>query len=62
MTLLTNWPTVWLMTGMGIGIVFCILIILVLILQFMGSISSRTMAGKKAQADANGCPCGCSEA
>ena len=38
MTLLTDWPTAWLMTGMGVGIVFCILVILVLILQFMGSI------------------------
>ena len=40
MTLLTNWPTVWLMTGMGVGIVFCILIILVLILKFMGNINT----------------------
>ena len=46
MALLTNWPTVWLMTGMGVGIVFCILI----------------MGSKKAQAAADGCPCGCGEA
>lgn len=61
MTLLTNWPTVWLMTGMGIGIVFCILIILVLILQFMGDINARTIGSKKAQAAADGCPCGCGD-
>ena len=50
MTLLTNWPTVWLMTGMGVGIVFCILIILVLILKFMGNINARTMGSTKASA------------
>lgn len=56
MTLLTNWPTVWLMTGMGVGIVFCILIILVLILKFMGNINARTMGKTKAQAVADDAP------
>ena len=33
MILATNWTTAWLMTGMGIGVVFSILVLLVLILQ-----------------------------
>lgn len=33
MILATNWTTAWLMTGMGIGVVFAILVLLVLILQ-----------------------------
>ncbi len=59
MILLTDWSTAWLMTGMGVGIVFCILVILVLILQFMGRINSHAAQGQKAgeplQADACGC-------
>ena len=45
----TNWTSVWIMTGMGIGIVFAILVILVLILQVFGMIAQK---GAPAQAKA----------
>lgn len=39
MTVATNWTTAWLMTGMGIGVVFCILILLVLVLHIFSLVS-----------------------
>lgn len=54
MILLTDWSTAWMMTGMGVGIVFCILVILVLILQFMGFINAHTQ-GRKSVATTAGC-------
>ena len=61
MTLLTDWGTAWLMTGMGIGIVFCILVILVLILNLMGRISASTTQISATQANTQTCNCGCAE-
>lgn len=54
MILLTDWSTAWMMTGMGVGIVFSILVILVLILQFMGFINAHTQ-GRKPVATTAGC-------
>ena len=42
MVIATNWTTAWMMTGMGIGVVFCILLLLVLILW----VFHRVAAGK----------------
>ena len=40
MILATDWATAWLMTGMGIGVVFSILILLVLVLQIFSKVAS----------------------
>ena len=40
MILATNWTTAWLMTGMGVGVVFCILLLLVLILQIFSLVAT----------------------
>ncbi len=37
MILSTNWATAWLMTGIGFGVVFCILVLLVFILQIFNA-------------------------
>lgn len=51
MTILTiNWSTVWLMTGLGIGTVFCILILLVLVLQIFTAVAPKTTSKIKAGA------------
>ena len=43
MTLLTtNWSTVWLMTGLGIGTVFVILIVLFCVLSVFSSVTRKT--------------------
>ena len=39
--LATNWTTAWLMTGIGIGVVFCILVLLVLILQIFSIVANQ---------------------
>ena len=44
MTVATNWTTAWLMTGMGIGVVFCILILLVLVLHLFSFMAARNNA------------------
>lgn len=38
----TNWSTVWLMTGLGIGTVFVILILLFLVLSVFSSVTRKT--------------------
>lgn len=40
--LTTNWSTVWLMTGLGIGVVFVILILLSLVLLGFSSVTRKT--------------------
>lgn len=40
--LLTNWSDAWLMTGIGIGVVFCILCILVLVLQVFNLVAKKS--------------------
>ena len=51
MTLLTtNWSTVWLMTGLGIGTVFCILVLLILVLQIFTAVAPKTTHTIKAGA------------
>lgn len=43
MTLLTtNWSTVWLMTGLGIGTVFVILIVLFFVLSIFSKVTRKT--------------------
>ena len=59
MTLLTDWPTAWLMTGISVGIVFCILLILVLVLQLMGRINSHQGTTATATRQPDGSPCCC---
>lgn len=49
MVLLTNWGDAWMMTGIGIGVVFCILCILVFVLQGFGAVAKQ---GSKAKAEA----------
>lgn len=54
MVLLTNWGDAWLMTGIGIGVVFCILVILVYVLQifnFVANKSSKVEADSASSAD-----------
>lgn len=46
--LLTNWSTVWLMTGLGIGTVFVILIVLFCILSVFSSVTRKTRDKVKA--------------
>ncbi len=40
--LVTNWSTVWLMTGLGIGTVFVILIVLFCVLSVFSSVTRKT--------------------
>ena len=42
MTILTNWSTVWLMTGLGIGTVFVILIVLFCVLSIFSTVTRKT--------------------
>lgn len=43
MTILTtNWSTVWLMTGLGIGTVFVILIVLFFVLSVFSTVTRKT--------------------
>ncbi len=42
MVLLTNWGDAWLMTGIGIGVVFCILVILVYVLQIFNYVANKS--------------------
>lgn len=42
MVLLTNWGDAWMMTGIGIGVVFCILCILVFVLQVFNAVAKKT--------------------
>ncbi|MBP5770447.1 MAG: OadG family protein [Bacteroidaceae bacterium] len=43
MTILsTNWSTVWLMTGLGIGTVFVILIVLFFVLSIFSKVTRKT--------------------
>lgn len=46
MTILVDWPSVWAMTGIGIGIVFCILVLLVFVLQIFGHVAAKGTAPK----------------
>ena len=48
MVLLTNWGDAWMMTGIGIGVVFCILCILVFVLQGFSAVAKQ---GSKAKAE-----------
>ena len=48
MVLLTNWGDAWMMTGIGIGVVFCILCILVFVLQGFSAVAKQ---GPKAKAE-----------
>ena len=41
MVLLTNWGDAWMMTGIGIGVVFCILCILVFVLQGFNAVARK---------------------
>ncbi len=41
MMIATNWTAAWLLTGVGIGVVFCILILLVLVLQFFSALTAK---------------------
>ena len=61
MILLTDWPTAWLMSGMGMGIVFCILILLVLILQFMGNMNAQKKSSNAPQSNGNTASTHCAE-
>lgn len=61
MILLTDWSTAWLMTGMGVGIVFCILVILVLILQFMGNLNAHKQSQKASQSSEEATSSHCAE-
>lgn len=38
----TNWSTVWLMTGLGIGVVFVILVLLSFVLLVFSSVTRKT--------------------
>ena len=38
----TNWPTVWTMTGLGIGTVFVLLILLYFILSIFSKVTRKT--------------------
>ncbi len=49
-TFLTDWPTAWLMTGIGVGVVFLILVLLVLVLSIFGKFISMTDTPAKAPA------------
>lgn len=40
--LATDWSTVWLMSGMGIGVVFTILVLLVFVLQIFSIVAKKT--------------------
>ena len=42
MVLLTNWSDAWLMTGIGVGVVFTILIILVLVLMVFNLVAKQS--------------------
>lgn len=42
MITLTNWSTVWLMTGLGIGTVFVILIVLFIVLSIFSTVTRKT--------------------
>ncbi len=42
MLLSANWSVAWLMTGMGIGVVFSILVILVLVLQVFSYVAQKS--------------------
>ncbi len=42
MLLSTNWSEAWLMTGMGVGVVFSILIILVLVLLVFNLVAQKS--------------------
>lgn len=42
MLLSANWSEAWLMTGMGIGVVFCILVILVLVLLVFSCVAQKS--------------------
>ncbi|MBQ0089116.1 MAG: OadG family protein [Prevotellaceae bacterium] len=54
MILSVNWADVWSMTGMGFGVVFCVLVVLVAVLYILGySVSSME---KKTAAPAVGQP------
>ena len=46
----TNWSAVWLMTGLGLGTVFCILLLLVLVLQIFTAVAPKTTQTIKAGA------------
>jgi sodium pump decarboxylase gamma subunit len=52
MILATDWTAAWLMTGVGVGVVFAILVILVLVLQIfdavVGSSGVKPLAAKSA--------------
>ncbi len=61
MILLTDWSTAWLMSGMGMGIVFCILILLVLILQFMGNMIAHKKSSNAPQSNGNTASNHCAE-
>lgn len=40
----TNWTTAWLMTGLGLGVVFSILVLLVLVLQIFSAVAEKGSA------------------
>lgn len=48
MVLLTDWTTAWLMTGMGVGVVFSILVLLVLVLLVFSAVARKTTAKTRA--------------
>lgn len=50
MLLTVNWSEAWLMTGMGIGVVFCILIILVLVLLVFSYVAQKSTKDSGAKA------------
>ena len=41
MIVATDWASAWLMTGMGFGVVFCILVLLVLVLQVFSVVAAK---------------------
>ncbi len=50
--LTTNWSTVWLMTGLGIGTVFVILIVLFFVLSIFSTVTRTTRDTVKAGVEA----------
>lgn len=50
--LATDWPTVWLMAGIGIAVVFTILVLLVLVLQIFTVVAKKTTKAVKQSATA----------
>ena len=51
MVLLTNWSDAWLMTGIGVGVVFTILIILVLVLMVFNLVAKQSPKAENVKAD-----------